>query len=119
MEQRAAIHIPIIEQYAKANGVHSPLIKAIVTVESCFDPYAVSQVGAKGLMQLMPEIAQLMGVRNVFDANDNRLGGIRYFSGMLKRCGHNVGLALAAYNAGPKALKNTQAYRLMRKRGIM
>jgi soluble lytic murein transglycosylase-like protein len=119
MEQRAAIHIPIIEQYAKAYGVHSRLIEAIVTMESCFDPYAISQIGAKGLMQLMPETAQLIGVHNVFDANDNRLGGIRYFSEMLKRCDQNVDLALAAYNAGPEALKNTQAYRLMRKRKIM
>jgi soluble lytic murein transglycosylase-like protein len=47
-------------------------------------------------MQLMPETAQLMGVHNVFDANDNMRGGIRYFSEMLKRCGQNVGLALAA-----------------------
>ncbi len=118
MAQRASTHVSIIEQYARIYGVDARLIKAIINVESCFDPYAVSRVGAKDLIQLMPAIAQLMGVHNVFDANDNIRGGVRYFSEMLKRCGQNVELALAAYNAGPEAVEDTKAYRPTRKCGI-
>lgn len=105
MEQRAAKHLPIIEQYALIYNVDVRLIKAIISVESCFDRYAVSQVGAKGLMQLMPATAQQMGVHNVFDANANMRGGVRYFSQMLTRFKENVELALAAYNAGPAAVE--------------
>jgi soluble lytic murein transglycosylase-like protein len=109
MEQRASTHAPAIEQYAQIYGVDALLIKAIISVESCFDRYAVSRVGAKGLMQLMPATAKRMGVYNVFDANDNMRGGIRYFSEMLTRFGQNVELALAAYNAGPGAVEKYKA----------
>jgi soluble lytic murein transglycosylase-like protein len=105
MEQRASAHAPVIEQYAQTYGVDALLIKAIISVESCFDRYAVSRVGAKGLMQLMPTTAQRMGVYNVFNADDNMRGGIRYFSEMLTRFGQDVELALAAYNAGPGAVE--------------
>jgi soluble lytic murein transglycosylase-like protein len=57
MEQRASIHAPVIEQYEHIYGVDARLIKAIISVESCFDRDAVSRVGVKGLMQLMPETA--------------------------------------------------------------
>lgn len=105
MEQRAVIYAPVIEQYAQIYGVDAQLIKAVISVESCFDRYAVSHVGAKGLMQLMPGTAQRMGIHNVFDANDNLRGGIRYFSEMLTRFRQDVELALAAYNAGPGAVE--------------
>ncbi|MEM8845341.1 MAG: transglycosylase SLT domain-containing protein, partial [Pseudomonadota bacterium] len=62
IENRAKDHMPIIRQYGKLYGVSTELIKAIITVESCFDRYAVSRVGAKGLMQLMPSTAESMGV---------------------------------------------------------
>ena len=102
---RAKDHAPIIQQYSDLYGVNQELIKAIITVESCFDRYAVSRVGAKGLMQLMPETAKIMGVHNVFNAKDNIRGGTRYFRKMLELFEFNVELALAAYNAGPNAVK--------------
>ena len=105
ISNRAKDHAPIIQQYSDLYGVNQELIKAIITVESCFDRYAVSRVGAKGLMQLMPETAKLMGVHNVFNAKDNIRGGTRYFRQMLELFEFDVELALAAYNAGPNAVK--------------
>ena len=105
IENRAKDHMPIIKQYGNLYGVSVELIKAIITVESCFDRYAVSRVGAKGLMQLMPETADLMGVYNIFNAKDNIRGGTRYFRQMLEEFEFDVELALAAYNAGPNAVK--------------
>ena len=105
IEDRARDHMPIIKQYARLYGVSIELIKAIITVESCFDRYAVSRVGAKGLMQLMPATADSMGVHNIFNAKDNIRGGTRYFRQMLEEFEFDVELALAAYNAGPNAVK--------------
>ena len=105
ISNRAKDHAPIIQQYSDLYGVEKDLIKAIITVESCFDRYAVSRVGAKGLMQLMPETAKIMGVHNVFNAKDNIRGGTRYFRQMLELFEFDVELALAAYNAGPNAVK--------------
>jgi soluble lytic murein transglycosylase-like protein len=105
IEDRARDHMPIIKQYARLYGVSIELIKAIITVESCFDRYAVSSVGAKGLMQLMPATADSMGVYNIFNAKDNIRGGTRYFRQMLEEFEFDVELALAAYNAGPNAVK--------------
>jgi soluble lytic murein transglycosylase-like protein len=105
LEQRAKIHSLIIKQFSHLYKVDHHLVKAIISVESCFDKYAVSSVGAKGLMQLMPMTAKSMGVHNVFDAHDNLRGGIRYFSMMMERFDYNTELALAAYNAGPQAVK--------------
>ena len=103
LELRAKDHEPVIRQYSDLYGVNEKLIKAIIMVESCFDRYAVSRVGAKGLMQLMPQTADLMGVYNVFNAKDNIKGGTRYFRQMLELFEYDVELALAAYNAGPRA----------------
>ena len=105
LENRAKDHEPVIRQYSDLYGVDKILIKAIIMVESCFDRYAVSRVGAKGLMQLMPNTADLMGVYNVFNAKDNIKGGTRYFRQMLELFEYDVELALAAYNAGPKAVQ--------------
>jgi soluble lytic murein transglycosylase-like protein len=105
LERRSQRFLPVIKEYAETYKVDYLLIKAIITVESCFDNYAVSQVGAKGLMQLMPDTAKRMGVYNIFNAKDNIRGGVRYFSQMLKRFDHNSKLALAAYNAGPQAVE--------------
>ena len=105
ISNRAKDHAPIIQQYSDLYGVSQQLIKAIITVESCFDRYAVSRVGAKGLMQLMPQTAELMGVHNVFNAKDNIRGGTRYFRQMLELFEFDLELALAAYNAGPNAVK--------------
>jgi soluble lytic murein transglycosylase-like protein len=78
------------------------LIKAIIRVESDFDPRAVSQRGACGLMQLMPNTAKAMGVSDSFDPEQNIDGGSKYFRQLMDRFNGDVELALAAYNAGSR-----------------
>lgn len=105
MERRAEPFLPTVESFASHYGVDALLIKAIITVESCFDTHAVSRVGAQGLMQLMPATAKTLGVRDAFDPTANIRGGVDYFRQMLDRFEADVKLALAAYNAGPKAVE--------------
>lgn len=104
LDKRALSHMPHIQQYADSYKVDTRLVKAIIAVESCFDRKAVSRVGARGLMQLMPATAKEMGVKDSFIAKDNIRGGIRYFSMMLEKFNNDTKLALAAYNAGPNAV---------------
>lgn len=95
---------PIIRRAASRHGVPERLVTAIIAVESGFNPRAVSRKGARGLMQLMPGTAAMLGVRNAFDPADNVDGGVRHLRGLLERLGQNVPLALAAYNAGEQAV---------------
>jgi soluble lytic murein transglycosylase len=74
----------------------------VIRVESGFDPRAVSRKGALGLMQLMPETAATLGVRNPFDPRQNIHGGTRHLRAMMDRFGHDLPLAVAAYNAGER-----------------
>jgi transglycosylase-like protein with SLT domain len=85
-------------------GVPERLVQAVIRVESAFNPRAVSVKGAQGLMQLMPETASLLGVRNSFDPQQNIDGGVRHLRGLIERFGNDLPLALAAYNAGEKAV---------------
>lgn len=95
----------IINLSAARYGVDPKLVKAVVKAESDFNPGAVSRAGAKGLMQLMPETAQLMGVEDVHDPVENVDGGTRYLTRLLKAFDWEVTLAVAAYNAGETAVR--------------
>ncbi len=92
----------LIRASACRQGVDPALVKAVVRHESGFNPQAISPKGAEGLMQLMPATAASMGVKDTFDPEQNLAGGIGYLRLCLDRFGHNVPLAVAAYNAGPE-----------------
>ena len=94
----------IIDQHASRNKVRADLVRAVIQVESGYDPRAVSAKGALGLMQLMPQTARELGVRNPFDPEENIRGGTSYLRQLLERFDQDEELALAAYNAGPQAV---------------
>lgn len=94
----------LIERSAQRTSVDAALLRAVIVVESGFDPRAVSRVGARGLMQLMPATARSYGVSNAFDPAQNIHGGARLLRDLLKRYANDVELALAAYNAGVEAV---------------
>lgn len=94
----------LIEKYSAKNGLDSDFVRAVIKQESGFNPKAVSRCGAQGLMQLMPQTAQGLGVQDAYDPEDNIEGGTRYLKGLLDRFGQDKELALAAYNAGPGAV---------------
>jgi soluble lytic murein transglycosylase-like protein len=96
---------PYIELVAAETGLSPSLIKAVALVESGFDPQALSPKGAQGLMQLMPATAKQLGVRNAFDPGENLRAGARYLRSMLDEFDGDLNLALAAYNAGPAAVR--------------
>jgi hypothetical protein len=91
----------LIEKYARQYGVDQDLVWAVIRQESGFNAHAVSPKGAMGLMQLMPGTAAMLGVADAFDMEQNIAGGIKYLERCLSQFNRNVGLALAAYNAGP------------------
>lgn len=95
----------LIAKYADKNGLDENFVKAVINQESGFNPNATSKCGAMGLMQLMPSTAQGLGVTNAYDAEQNIEGGTKYLKGLLDRFGNDKSLALAAYNAGPNAVK--------------
>ena len=91
----------IIRTAAERYSLDPDLIRAIIKIESAFNPYALSEKGAMGLMQLMPETAKEMQVEEPFRARDNIMGGSRYLRKLLNRFDNDLHLSLAAYNAGP------------------
>lgn len=90
---------------AKKYNVSESLLKAIAKAESDFNPNDVSSAGAIGIMQLMPETAAGLGVKNPYDPKQNIMGGAKCISLKLKEFNGNVRLALAAYNAGSGAVR--------------
>ena len=94
----------IIERYALQHGIDPVLVRAVIIVESNFDPRCVSNKGARGIMQLMPETAKRYGVRDIFNVEQNIRGGIRYLADLLEMFPNDVSRALAAYNAGEGAV---------------
>lgn len=95
----------LIEEYSAKNNLDPNFVKAVVKQESGFNPKATSHCGAMGLMQLMPATAKGLGVDNAYDAEQNIYGGTKYLKGLMDRFDNNKELALAAYNAGPNAVK--------------
>ena len=102
---RDAQYAGLIEQHAAAHRVRPELVRAVIQVESGFNPYARSRKGAMGLMQLMPGTAADLGVTDPYDPAQNIAAGVSYLRGLLERFGGNEELALAAYNAGPGAVE--------------
>src|SRR6266545_3807111 len=95
----------LITEASRTHGVDPRLVAAIARRESAFNPNAVSRVGAGGIMQLMPATARYLGVSNVFDARQNVFAGTRYLRTLLDAFNGDLDLAVAAYNAGPGAVK--------------
>lgn len=109
----------LIERHSEAQGLEPRLVKALIQVESGYNPEALSNKGAMGLMQLMPETARELAVSDPYDPEENVRGGTTYLRAMLDRFDDRLELALAAYNAGPGAVekyagippyRDTQAY---------
>jgi soluble lytic murein transglycosylase len=94
----------LISDASERTGVAFPLLKAIIKAESDFDPYAVSKKGATGLMQIMPQNFEPLGIEDPFDPWQNINAGARYFKQMYDRFKGKLALSLAAYNAGPTAV---------------
>ena len=96
---------PIILRAASRHEVDPALIKAIIMVESRYNPHAISKQGAKGLMQLMPRTARSLGVEDSFNPEHNVNGGVKYLKQLLDEFDDNLKFALAAYNAGSSKVR--------------
>jgi soluble lytic murein transglycosylase-like protein len=101
---RAGQYDSLIESAAGAASVEANLLRAVIVVESGFNPRAISRKGALGLMQLMPATALRFGAVNALDPRQNITAGAKYLRFLMDRFGHDVRLALAAYNAGEDAV---------------
>jgi soluble lytic murein transglycosylase-like protein len=113
--RRWSAYDDLITEHSRTHGVRADLVRAVMQVESAFNPLARSPKGALGLMQLMPATIRQYGVKNPFDPADNVRAGVAYLRELLDRYHDNEELALAAYNAGPGAVdkhgQNVPPYR--------
>lgn len=91
----------LIREKARKYGVDEDLIRSVVKMESGGNPLATSKVGAMGLMQLMPSTAEMLGVQDPYDPEQNLEGGIRYLKNLLGKYQGREDLSLAAYHSGP------------------
>ena len=98
----------IVEEKARKHNVDPNLVKAVIRVESNWTPGAVSHKGAVGVMQLMPNTANAMGVRNRYNPEENIDGGVKYLHYLIEKFNGNISLALAAYNAGPTRVERNR-----------
>lgn len=95
----------LIRKTAKQHRVDRALVKAVIHAESAFNPYATSNKGARGLMQLLPSTAAMYGVSDLYDPAQNIKAGVKHLKYLLKKYRNNSRLAVAAYNAGETAVK--------------
>ena len=102
---RSAQYDGVIKGAAKDATIQAQLVRAVIVVESGFNPRAISKKGAIGLMQLRPATAKRYGVKNIYDPGENVRAGAHYLSDLLARFDSNLELALAAYNAGEEAVE--------------
>ena len=91
----------LITEASQSHGVPFSLLKALIKIESDFNPRAISSAGAIGLMQIMPENISALDIKNPFDPWENIMGGARYLKQLITRFNGKLPMALAAYNAGP------------------
>ncbi len=103
---RSAKYDRVIDRAAHNATLQPALVRAVIVVESGFNPRAVSKKGAVGLMQLRPSTARRYGVKNIFDPDQNIRAGARYLGDLMVRFDSNLELALAAYNAGEQAVEH-------------
>ena len=108
MNKKEQLFHPIIIQVSSRHQVDPALVKAIIMAESGYNPKAISKRGAKGLMQLMPSTAEALGVEDIFNPKQNISGGVRYFKQLVNKFDGNIKLALAAYNAGSRNVREYQ-----------
>lgn len=99
----------MIAEAARKNELSFHLLKALIHVESYFNPNAISKKGALGLMQIMPENLKPLNINHPFDPRENIMGGANYLKNMMRRFDGKLELALAAYNAGPTAVEKYSA----------
>ncbi len=95
----------VVASASAAYHLDPDLVNSVIHAESGFNAHAVSPKGARGLMQLMPNTANQLGVNNAFDPQDNVTGGSRYLRELLERYNFDLVKALAAYNAGPERVE--------------
>ena len=104
-EDECTAYDDIINKYCLLHGVDRNLVKILIDKESQFNARALSKSGAQGLMQLMPQTASILGVKDAFDPDQNVEAGVRFLRSLIDMFDGNVQLALAAYHAGPGLVK--------------